>query len=145
MIELRPYQNLGGGHHGWLDTRHHFSFADYRDPQRVHWGKLRVWNDDLIAPGTGFDPHPHQDMEIITWVLDGELEHKDSEGHKGIIYPGLAQRMSAGRIQRLLLEETPVITAYYYDWLSVTGKRVSGVRPSANGQLDLSGTRLLER
>jgi quercetin 2,3-dioxygenase len=66
MIERRPFDRLGGGDHGWLKTRHHFSFADYRDPQRMGWGALRVWNDDEIAPQTGFPPHPHADMEIIT-------------------------------------------------------------------------------
>ena len=83
MIELRPFESLGGGNHGWLDTRHHFSFADYRDPARVHWGNLRVWNDDAIAPGTGFDPHPHQDMEIITYVREGAITHQDSLGNSG--------------------------------------------------------------
>jgi redox-sensitive bicupin YhaK (pirin superfamily) len=96
MIELRPYQSLGGGNHGWLDTRHHFSFADYRDPARVHWGRLRVWNDDAIAPGTGFDPHPHQDMEIITYVREGAITHQDSLGNVGRTEAGDVQVMSAG-------------------------------------------------
>jgi redox-sensitive bicupin YhaK (pirin superfamily) len=96
MIELRPYQNLGGADHGWLDTRHHFSFADYRDPERVHWGKLRVWNDDWIAPNTGFDPHPHQDMEIITYVREGAITHQDSLGNTGRTEAGDVQVMSAG-------------------------------------------------
>src|SRR3954464_9817926 len=81
---------------GWLDSRHAFSFADHYDPANTHHGLLLVNNDDVIKGGTGFQTHPHRDMEIVTWVLDGELEHKDSEGNKGIIYPGLAQRMSAG-------------------------------------------------
>jgi quercetin 2,3-dioxygenase len=96
MIELRPYESLGGGHHGWLDTRHHFSFADYRDHARVHWGSLRVWNDDAIAPGTGFDPHPHQDMEIITYVREGAITHQDSLGNIGRTAAGDVQVMSAG-------------------------------------------------
>jgi redox-sensitive bicupin YhaK (pirin superfamily) len=96
MIELRPYASLGGGHHGWLDTRHHFSFADYRDPGRVNWGRLRVWNDDAIAPGTGFDPHPHQDMEIITYVREGAITHQDSLGNTGRTAAGDVQVMSAG-------------------------------------------------
>jgi redox-sensitive bicupin YhaK (pirin superfamily) len=96
MIELRPYDSLGGGNHGWLATRHHFSFADYRDPARVHWGKLRVWNDDEIAPGTGFDPHPHQDMEIITYVRQGAITHQDSLGNTGRTEAGDVQVMSAG-------------------------------------------------
>jgi len=81
---------------GWLDSKHSFSFGAHYDPDNVGHGLLLVNNDDIVRPGTGFMTHPHQDMEIVTWVLDGELEHKDSEGNKGIIYPGLAQRMSAG-------------------------------------------------
>ncbi|MFP5308663.1 MAG: pirin family protein [Actinomycetes bacterium] len=80
----------------WLDSRHSFSFGPHRDPRNTHFGVLLVNNDDRVAPDTGFDTHPHRDMEIVTWVLDGELEHRDSMGHSGIIYPGLAQRMSAG-------------------------------------------------
>jgi hypothetical protein len=81
---------------GWLDSRHSFSFSNHYDPANTHHGLLLVSNDDTVRAGTGFRTHPHQDMEIVTWVLEGELEHRDSEGHKGIIYPGLAQRMSAG-------------------------------------------------
>jgi redox-sensitive bicupin YhaK (pirin superfamily) len=81
---------------GWLDSYHSFSFSSHYDPANTHHGLLLVSNDDTVRAGTGFRTHPHQDMEIVTWVLDGELEHKDSEGHTGIIYPGLAQRMSAG-------------------------------------------------
>jgi redox-sensitive bicupin YhaK (pirin superfamily) len=80
----------------WLNSRHSFSFGPHYDPDNVGHGLLIVNNDDVVRPGTGFMTHPHQDMEIVTWVLEGELEHKDSEGNKGIIYPGLAQRMSAG-------------------------------------------------
>jgi quercetin 2,3-dioxygenase len=82
---------------GWLDSRHSFSFGHHFDPSNTHHGLLLVNNDDVIKAGTGFDTHPHRDMEIVTWVLEGELEHKDSVGHRGLIYPGLAQRMSAGR------------------------------------------------
>jgi quercetin 2,3-dioxygenase len=81
---------------GWLDGRHCFSFGSHYDAKNVGHGLLLVSNDDRVLPGTGFDTHPHQDMEIVTWVLDGELEHKDSEGNRGLLYPGLAQRMSAG-------------------------------------------------
>lgn len=81
---------------GWLDSWHSFSFSNHYDPANTHHGLLLVNNDDRVKAGTGFRTHPHQDMEIVTWVLDGELEHQDSEGNKGIIYPGLAQRMSAG-------------------------------------------------
>jgi redox-sensitive bicupin YhaK (pirin superfamily) len=80
----------------WLDSRHSFSFSHHYDPANTHHGLLLVSNDDVVKPNMGFQTHPHRDMEIVTWVLDGELEHKDSEGHTGIIYPGLAQRMSAG-------------------------------------------------
>lgn len=80
----------------WLDSRHSFSFGQHYDPKNTHFGLLLVSNHDLIQPDTGFSTHPHRDMEIVTWVLDGELEHKDSVGNVGLIYPGLAQRMSAG-------------------------------------------------
>lgn len=81
----------------WLQSRHSFSFAAHHDPSNTHHGLLLVNNDDVVAPGTGFDTHPHRDMEIVTWVLAGSLVHQDSTGHSGVIYPGLAQRMSAGR------------------------------------------------
>ena len=81
----------------WLDSHHSFSFGRHYDPANTHFGLLLVNNDDVVAPGTGFETHPHRDMEIVTWVLDGALVHQDSVGHSGIIHPGLAQRMSAGR------------------------------------------------
>ena len=81
---------------GWLDSKHSFSFSKHWDPHNTHHGLLLVNNDDTVDPGTGFDTHPHRDMEIITWVLEGSLVHQDSEGNSGVIYPGLAQRMSAG-------------------------------------------------
>jgi quercetin 2,3-dioxygenase len=80
----------------WLDSKHSFSFGHHYDAANTHHGLLLVNNDDVVAPGTGFETHPHRDMEIVTWVLRGELVHQDSEGHNGVIYPGLAQRMSAG-------------------------------------------------
>ncbi|OBA61262.1 quercetin 2,3-dioxygenase [Mycobacterium sp. 1100029.7] len=80
----------------WLESRHSFSFGDHYDPANTHFGLLVVNNDDVVAPDSGFDTHPHRDMEIVTWVLDGELTHQDSAGNHGVIYPGLAQRMSAG-------------------------------------------------
>ncbi|MDE1980654.1 MAG: pirin family protein, partial [Betaproteobacteria bacterium] len=80
MIERRPFEQLGGDRLDSLDTRHHFSFAGYHDPQRMNWGALRVWNDDTIAPSTGFAPHPHADMEIITYVREGAITHEDSLG-----------------------------------------------------------------
>src|SRR5512144_1336294 len=81
----------------WLDSRHSFSFGPHYDPRNTHHGLLLVSNDDMVQPGTGFETHPHRDMEIVTWVLQGSLVHQDSTGHSGVIYPGLAQRMSAGR------------------------------------------------
>ena len=81
---------------GWLDSKHSFSFSRHHDPANTHHGLLLVNNDDIVKPGTGFETHPHRDMEIVTWVLQGSLVHQDSEGHTGVIYPGLAQRMSAG-------------------------------------------------
>jgi len=80
----------------WLDSKHSFSFGEHYDPDNTHHGLLLVNNDDVVSPGQGFDTHPHRDMEIITWVLEGSLVHQDSLGHTGVIYPGLAQRMSAG-------------------------------------------------
>ena len=80
----------------WLDSKHSFSFGHHRDPNNTHHGLLLVSNDDVVLPGAGFDTHPHRDMEIVTWVLQGSLVHQDSEGNTGVLYPGLAQRMSAG-------------------------------------------------
>jgi len=96
MIELRPFKSLGGADHGWLKARHHFSFANYHDPARMGWGALRVWNDDEIASNTGFPPHPHADMEIITYVREGAITHQDHMGNKGRTEAGDVQVMSAG-------------------------------------------------
>ncbi len=96
MIERRPFDRLGHANHGWLNARHHFSFADYYDPEREDWGRLRVWNDDEIAAGSGFPPHPHRDMEIITYVREGAITHQDSLGNKGRTEAGDVQVMIAG-------------------------------------------------
>ncbi|MEJ7933718.1 pirin family protein [Sphingobium sp. AN558] len=95
-IERRPFASLGHADHGWLNARHHFSFADYHDPDRVSWGKIRVWNDDEIAARQGFPPHPHANMEIITYVRTGAITHQDSLGNKGRTEAGDVQVMSAG-------------------------------------------------
>jgi quercetin 2,3-dioxygenase len=96
MIELRPFATLGAANHGWLNAHHHFSFADYHEPERTNWGQLRVWNDDTIAANAGFPPHPHRDMEIITYVRKGAITHKDNLGNTGRTEAGDVQVMSAG-------------------------------------------------
>ena len=96
MIDIRKFETLGHANHGWLDARHHFSFADYHDEGRVHWGALRVWNDDKVAAQNGFPPHPHRDMEIITYVRSGAITHRDSMGNMGRTQAGDVQVMSAG-------------------------------------------------
>ncbi|MBB2200119.1 pirin family protein [Gluconacetobacter tumulisoli] len=96
MIDVRPFDTLGAANHGWLDARHHFSFADYHDPDRMGWGRLRVWNDDAIAPGAGFPAHHHRDMEIITYVRQGAITHRDNLGNRGRTEAGDVQVISAG-------------------------------------------------
>ena len=96
MIDIRPFRTLGHADHGWLDARHHFSFANYYDPARMGWGRIRVWNDDRIAARSGFPPHPHRDMEIVTYVRTGAITHQDSMGNKGRTAAGDVQVMSAG-------------------------------------------------
>jgi quercetin 2,3-dioxygenase len=96
MIDIRKFASLGHADHGWLDARHHFSFADYYDPARMGWGNIRVWNDDKVAPRSGFPPHPHRDMEIVTYVRTGAITHQDSMGNQGRTVAGDVQVMSAG-------------------------------------------------
>jgi quercetin 2,3-dioxygenase len=96
MIDIRKFDSLGHADHGWLDAHHHFSFASYHDPNRMGWGRIRVWNDDRIGPRSGFPPHPHRDMEIVTYVRTGAITHQDSMGNKGRTAAGDVQVMSAG-------------------------------------------------
>ena len=96
MIDIRPFAGLGHADHGWLDAAHHFSFADYHDPTRMGWGAIRVWNDDTIAAQSGFPPHSHGDMEIVTFVRSGAITHQDSLGNTGRTGAGDVQVMSAG-------------------------------------------------
>ncbi|PCG10706.1 hypothetical protein COA17_04830 [Sphingomonas ginsenosidimutans] len=121
MIDLRPFDTLGGANHGWLDAKHHFSFAGYHDPARVHWGNLRVWNDDTIAPRTGFPPHPHNDMEIITYVREGAITHQDSLGNSGRTEAGDVQVMSAGTgIRHSEYNMEDVTTRIFQIWIVPT-------------------------
>jgi redox-sensitive bicupin YhaK (pirin superfamily) len=118
MIDRRPFASLGAADHGWLNARHHFSFADYFDPKRMNVGALRVWNDDEIAPGTGFPAHPHADMEIITYVRSGAITHQDSLGNKGRTEAGDVQVMSAGTgIRHAEYNLEPVPTTLFQIWI----------------------------
>jgi redox-sensitive bicupin YhaK (pirin superfamily) len=118
MIERRPFQSLGGANHGWLDAKHHFSFASYNDPKRMGWGALRVWNDDTIAANTGFPPHAHADMEIITYVREGAITHQDSLGNVGRTEAGDVQVMSAGTgIRHAEYNKEPGTTRIFQIWI----------------------------
>ena len=118
MIEVRPFKSLGAANHGWLDAHHHFSFADYHDPARSNWGRIRVWNDDTIAPRTGFPPHPHRDMEIVTYVRKGAITHRDSLGNEGRTEAGDVQVMSAGTgIQHSEYNVEDVETTLFQIWI----------------------------
>jgi redox-sensitive bicupin YhaK (pirin superfamily) len=128
MIERRPFADLGGANHGWLDAKHHFSFASYYEPSRMGWGPIRVWNDDTIAANSGFPPHPHADMEIITYVREGAITHQDSMGNKGRTEAGDVQVMSAGsgiRHSEYNLENET--TRIFQIWIE---PRERGARPS---------------
>jgi redox-sensitive bicupin YhaK (pirin superfamily) len=118
MIERRSFEGLGGADHGWLKAKHHFSFASYYDPDRMGWGALRVWNDDEIAPKTGFPPHPHADMEIITYVRQGAITHQDNLGNKGRTEAGDVQVMSAGTgIRHSEYNFEPETTRIFQIWI----------------------------
>jgi quercetin 2,3-dioxygenase len=137
MIERRPFNKLGGGDLGWLKTKHHFSFADYREPDRIHWGDLRVWNDDEIEPNTGFPPHPHANMEIITYVREGAITHKDSMGNEGRTEAGDVQVMSAGSgIRHSEYNLEPEMTKLFQIWILPTaegGPPAWGSKPFPKG------------
>ena len=118
MIEKRPFAGLGGADHGWLKAKHHFSFANYYDPKRMGWGAIRVWNDDEIAANSGFPPHPHSDMEIITYVREGAITHKDSLGNEGRTEAGDVQVMSAGTgIRHAEYNLEPKTTTLFQIWI----------------------------
>ncbi|MBR0712612.1 pirin family protein [Bradyrhizobium liaoningense] len=123
MIELRPFAKLGGADHGWLKAKHHFSFASYYDPANVSHGSLRVWNDDEIAPNTGFPAHPHANMEIITYVREGAITHQDSLGNKGRTEAGDVQVMSAGSgIRHSEYNLEPTKTKIFQIWIEPTAR-----------------------
>jgi len=128
MIDRRPFDKLGGANHGWLNAKHHFSFASYYDPNNMSWGALRVWNDDEIAPNTGFPPHPHSDMEIITYVRDGAITHQDNLGNKGRTEAGDVQVMSAGTgIRHSEYNLEPETTRIFQIWIE---PKTFGAAPS---------------
>ncbi len=127
MIEVQPFANLGRFRNDWLNARYHFSFGDYRDPTRMGAGALRVWNDDEIAAGTGFDPHPHRDMEIVTYVREGAITHKDSLGNEGRTEAGDVQVMHAGTgIVHAEYNKETTATRLFQIWI-IPGKR--GAQP----------------
>jgi redox-sensitive bicupin YhaK (pirin superfamily) len=128
MIEHRPFVELGGADHGWLKAKHHFSFASYYDPGKMGHGALRVWNDDEIAPNTGFPAHPHSNMEIITYVREGAITHQDSLGNKGRTEAGDVQVMSAGSgIRHSEYNLEPNLTKIFQIWIEPVG---SGGQPT---------------
>jgi redox-sensitive bicupin YhaK (pirin superfamily) len=133
MIELKPFAKLGGADHGWLKAKHHFSFANYHDAANMGHGALRVWNDDEIAPNTGFPAHPHANMEIITYVREGAITHQDSLGNKGRTEAGDVQVMSAGSgIRHSEYNLEPTKTKIFQIWIVPTtqgGQPTWGAKP----------------
>lgn len=153
-VDIRRSEDRGVSETGWLQSRHSFSFADYYDPANTHHGLLLVNNDDVVAPAGGFGTHPHRDMEIVTWVLSGKLAHRDSMGNSGVIYPGLAQRMSAGTgiehsemngsdgepvhfVQMWVVPDTPGLTPSYEQHEVRLGAELT---PIASGAVDAAVT-----
>ncbi len=138
MIDIRPFATLGAADHGWLKARHHFSFADYHDPARMAWGAIRVWNDDAIGAHSGFPPHPHSDMEIITYVRTGAITHEDSLGNKGRTGAGDVQVMSAGTgVRHAEFNREGETTTLFQIWIE-TGKPGAvpswGMKPFPKGE-----------
>src|ERR1700744_3739663 len=133
MIKLKPFDSLGGADHGWLKAKHHFTFADYHDPKNVNHGAIRVWNDDEIAPNSGFPPHPHANMEIITYVREGAITHQDSLGNKGRTEAGDVQVMSPGSgIRHSEYNLEPTRTRISQIWIEPTtqgGQPTWGAKP----------------
>jgi redox-sensitive bicupin YhaK (pirin superfamily) len=140
-IDRRAFDTLGHADHGWLNARHHFSFANYHDPDRMGWGAIRVWNDDEIGPNSGFPPHPHRDMEIITYVRKGAITHQDSMGNQGRTGAGDVQVMSAGTgVRHAEYNLEPETTTLFQIWIEPTrsgGAPSWGAKPFPKG--DRSG------
>lgn len=138
MIEVRKFETLGGANHGWLNAKHHFSFADYYDPERTQWGKLRVWNDDEIQPKSGFPPHPHNNMEIITYVREGAISHRDNLGNEGRTEAGDVQVMSAGSgIAHAEYNMEDEVTRIFQIWImpdQTGGQPQWGAKPFPKGE-----------
>jgi redox-sensitive bicupin YhaK (pirin superfamily) len=138
MIEVRKFETLGGANHGWLNAKHHFSFADYYDPDRTQWGKLRVWNDDEIQPKSGFPPHPHSNMEIITYVREGAISHRDNLGNEGRTEAGDVQVMSAGSgIAHAEYNMEDEVTRIFQIWImpdQAGGQPQWGAKPFPKGE-----------
>ncbi|MEI9990771.1 MAG: pirin family protein [Rhizomicrobium sp.] len=133
MIDKRPFKGLGGANHGWLKAKHHFSFGEFYDPRNMGWGSIRVWNDDEIAPNSGFPPHPHANMEIVTYVRKGAVTHKDSLGNEGRTEAGDVQVMSAGSgIRHAEYNLEPGTTTLFQIWIqprSAGGQPAWGAKP----------------
>jgi len=146
MIERRPFNQLAAADHGWLKARHHFSFGEHVDPARMGWGALRVWNDDEIAANTGFPPHPHANMEIITYVREGAITHKDSLGNEGRTEAGDVQVMSAGSgIRHAEYNLEPGPARIFQIWILPTqrgGSPAWGSQPFPKSAVEVNGTRI---